>query len=148
MKSDLISNPLTPAIPTSVIIKLVSSEPGVDKTGAFTTCNPATVNVLGFPPIGPVIPTVPYYGASPIVRPGDPGANRLVPAGMLAWGATLEPSGTAGTYTPTSVPFLGPTLNLVSELPALAATCGFIQGDGSGFGICNSCQTGALADSK
>src|SRR6202162_2341530 len=42
-KSDLISNNLTPAVPTSIIIKLVASTPGTDKTGAFTVCNPATV---------------------------------------------------------------------------------------------------------
>src|SRR5271157_4977073 len=35
VKSDLASNPLTPAIPTSVVIKLVASEPGIS-AGAFT----------------------------------------------------------------------------------------------------------------
>src|SRR6202795_1234023 len=32
-KSDLISNNLTPAVPTSIVIKLIASLPGTDKTG-------------------------------------------------------------------------------------------------------------------
>src|SRR5579863_9832019 len=51
--SDLTSNPLTPAIPTSIVVKLISSEPGLDKTGAFTLCNAATVS--------PAVAAVPYY---------------------------------------------------------------------------------------
>src|SRR5580698_769116 len=43
VKSDLTSNPLTPAIPTSIVVKLLSSEPGIDKTGAFTICNPSAL---------------------------------------------------------------------------------------------------------
>ncbi len=46
-QSDLISNPLTPAIPTSIIVKLVSTVPaGAPGTGALTVCNPATVAPL------------------------------------------------------------------------------------------------------
>jgi hypothetical protein len=41
VQSDLISNPLTPAIPTSLVIKLVASTPGIDQTGNYTICNPA-----------------------------------------------------------------------------------------------------------
>jgi hypothetical protein len=159
VKNDLISNPLTPAIPTSVVIKLVSSEPGIDPTGAFTLCNPANVTFTGTAGVL-VVPAVPYYPLGLPTPPFDPGAGRLVPAGMLAWGTTLEPSGTPGTYSATNVPFLGPTLNFglgipiplayegSSELGALTSTCNFIQSDGSGFGICKSCQTGALAGTK
>ena len=66
---------------------------------------------------------------------------------MLAWGSTLEPAGTPGTYKPVSVQYLNANLGL-SEFTALTSTCNFIQGDGSGFGICKSCRTGALAGSK
>jgi hypothetical protein len=141
VKSDLTSNPLTPAIPTSVIIKLVSSEPGVDKTGAFTLCNPALAGSTGI-----VIPATPYYPTAAIPA-GDPNANRLVLTGMLAWGATLEPSSSLGLPNVVSVPFLGPTLG-ASELAALTSTCNFIQSDGSGFGLCKSCRAGALSGSK
>src|ERR1700757_5168197 len=63
--SDLTSNPLTPAIPTSIVVKLVSSEPGLDKTGAFTLCNPATIsNVLA-------MANAPYYATTALAA-GDP----------------------------------------------------------------------------
>jgi hypothetical protein len=39
-KNDLISNVLTPAIPTSIVIKLVSSVPAATAGGAYTVCNP------------------------------------------------------------------------------------------------------------
>jgi hypothetical protein len=139
-QADLISNPLTPAIPTSIIIKLVASEPAVDKTGAFTQCNPATVvrNFGGEPYyLGPTVPT------------GDPDKGFLA-LGMTAWGTTLEPDATPGTYSPVNVPFLYDPLGApsASELSALTSVCNFIQSDGSGFGICKSCQTGALAGAK
>src|SRR6202035_1017743 len=47
VKSDLISNNLTPAVPTSVVIKLLGSTPGTDTNGNFTVCNPATVVAAG-----------------------------------------------------------------------------------------------------
>jgi hypothetical protein len=121
---------------------------------------------------------------------------------LLAWGTTLEPSATPGTYGPVNVPFLngsfsGSTLlagvstlpagllvssNLVagtatvtvnagqqtivtfidaatggslaipptagSELAAITSTCGFIQSNGTGYGICRSCRIGALPGTK
>ncbi len=39
---DLIGNPLTPAVPTTIIIKLLSSVPGTSTKGTFTVCNPGT----------------------------------------------------------------------------------------------------------
>src|ERR1019366_3657776 len=42
VKSDLISNNLTPDVPTSVVIKIVGTSPLADKTNALTVCNPAT----------------------------------------------------------------------------------------------------------
>ncbi len=81
VKSDLISNNLTPAVPTSVIIKVLGSLPA--ETGAagspYTVCNPATANAAL--------------------------ATALTP-GLLAWGTTLEPSSTPGTYNAVDVPYL------------------------------------------
>jgi len=137
-KNDLISNPLTPAIPTSIVIKLVASEPGIDKTGAFTVCNPSALqNTISFAPY--------YFNKAAAV--GDPDAGNFVNVTMLAWGTTLEPAATPGTYAPVSVDFLNGTLG-ASEFNALVSTCNFIQGDGTGFGICKSCRTGALSGSK
>ena len=124
-KADLVSNPLTPAIPTSIVVKLLSSEPGIDKTGAFTLCNPST--------IGAGVANVPYY-PGPALPAVDSNAGFFVPNGMLAWGSTLEPAAIPGVYSPVNVAFLTGSLSK-SEFSALTSTCNFIQGDGSGFGI-------------
>ncbi|MGD1093186.1 MAG: ice-binding family protein [Bryobacteraceae bacterium] len=163
-KSDLISNTLTPATPTSLVIKLVASTPGIDTTGNYTICNPATA------------------GATPGVI--------ATTNGLLAWGTTLEPSSATGTYGAVNVPFINgtlstslagvtstPTGSLVSsslgagtatvtvtggqtivtfidtatassELAGLTRVCSFIQSTGTGFGICNSCRLGALGGAK
>jgi hypothetical protein len=164
VKSDLISNNLTPAVPTSVVIKLVANTPGVDPTGALTVCNPATVNSITTPIILTNTPT-----PTPI-------APLAVTSGLLAWGTTLEPSSTPGTYNAVSVPFLNGTLTGVgpiilcrgpvcsvtvpgagslatppapgSELAGLTQLCNFIQANGTGFGICKSCRLGALGGAK
>jgi hypothetical protein len=138
VKNDLIGNPLTPAIPTSVTINLLATEPGIDKTGAFTVCNPAVFQN--------VVARAPYYN-SPAAAAGDPNAGDVVFSTMLAWGTTLEPASTPGTYGPVNVNFLIGTFG-PPEINALTSTCSFIQSDGTGFGICKSCQTGALAGAK
>ena len=94
-KSDLISNNLTPAVPTSIVIKLVGTTPAVDRNGAFTMCNPSTAGST---------------------------AALAVTNGMLAWGSTLEPGSTAGTYYPVHVPYLQGALgsNPVGSHSALA----------------------------
>lgn len=126
VNSDLISNDLTPAIPTSAIIKLVGNMPGLDPANNFTLCNPATV---------------------------DPNTLEF---GAMAWGATLEPNGTGG-YSVVSFPFLQGNLSTINnntgngstdELTALTQTCAFIESNGSGYGICKSCRTGALNGTK
>ena len=105
VKRDLISNTLTPGIPSSVVIKLISS--------AATTCNAATVGT---------------------------GGNLIVP-GMLAWGTTLAQT-TAGFFTPERTPFTPATLS-PAELKRMTSLCGFIQANGSGYGICGSCRPGS-----
>jgi len=103
----LISNPLTPAIPTSVVIKAVGT--------STTTCNASTVT----------------------------GAN--LQHGMLAWGTTLHQntSTTAATYAVTETAFSFADLS-AAELTHITTTCGFIQSNGSGFGICKGCAAGGL----
>ena len=164
VKSDLISNNLTPAVPTSVVIKLVSSTPAPATAAAgapLTVCNPATVNAAntaGFIP-GTFFTTIGVTG------------------GMLAWGTTLEPNSTPGTYNAVNVPFLNGTFSGTapdvvcipavgciivapgagslatppdpgSELAGLTQLCNFIQANGTGFGICKSCRLGALGGAK
>ncbi len=152
VKSDLISNNLTPDVPTSVVIKLLGSLPATTAAGDFTICNPATA------------------GTTPLTA---------LEYGMVAWGSTLEPAATPGTYGPVSVHFgtgalsgmlpgpvaitngflqvnFGPGTNTLfgvppvpgTELFGLTSLCNFIQANGSGFGICKSCRLGALGGVK
>jgi hypothetical protein len=124
VKGDLINNTLTPAIPTSVVIKLVATIPGTTApTGTLTTCAPQTAGT---------IPT----------------------AGLLAWGYTLEPSVPAGTYNAVTVPYIPSTLSgfpgdaTGTEYNALTTICGFIQANGTGYGKCGTCGLGGLAGAR
>jgi hypothetical protein len=133
-RNDLINNVLTPAIPSSIVIKLTATVPGTTMGSpiSYTSCNPTHSETTG-------------TGTT-----GDPTPYDLT-AGLLAWGATLEPDGTPGTYKPVSVRFLNSTLNTTAttgELASLTSVCNFIQQEGSGFGVCKSCTLGALNGSK
>jgi len=112
-RNDLISNTLTPGVPTSIVIKLLAT-PQV----GTAACNAAA--------------------------PGAP-----VPAGMAAWGTTIHalpvtPGSPATTYGVTETAFTNSTLS-GSEYQRITGLCGFIQTNGSGFGICKSCRFGGLA---
>ncbi len=102
--SDLVSNTLTPAHPTSIVVKLLGS------TGA--ACNAAAPGALA--------------------------------SGLLAWGTTLHSStAVAGGVYGTETSFTPATLS-AGELTRITSFCGFIQANGSGFGICRSCRLGGL----
>jgi len=101
----LISNPLTPAVPTAAVIKIVST------SGA---CNAAVIDPANFAP------------------------------GMLAWGTSLHSASTSSaSYSVTETPFSKAVLT-APELSHITSTCGFIQSNGSGFGICKGCAAGGL----
>ncbi len=112
-RNDLISNTLTPAVPNSIAVKLLAT--------SGTSCNAA---------IAPV-------------------AN--LAAGMRAWGTTLHATPTAGTdlpgaptqstYVVTETAFNQAGLS-EAELVRITSFCGFIQANGSGYGICRSCRLG------
>ena len=115
VNSDLISNTLTPAHPTSVVIKIMWT--------AGVACNAS------------VVPT----------------AAQLA-SGGVAWGTTLHAlpvtAGTpAGTYALTETRFAERGLS-TAELARNTSFCGFIQSNGSGFGICRSCRLGGLGGVK
>jgi hypothetical protein len=68
--------------------------------------------------------------------------------GMAAWGTTIHalpvtPGSPATTYGVTETAFTPSTLS-AAELERATSLCGFIQTDGSGFGICGGCATGGL----
>jgi hypothetical protein len=104
--SDLVSNTLTPAHPTSIVVKIVAT--------ANTACNAANV----------------------------PTAN--LAQGLRAWGTTLHAAPTSPvTYQVTETAFSQAGLS-AAELARITSFCGFIQANGSGFGICRSCRLGGL----
>ncbi len=107
-RADLISNTLTPAVPTSIVIKLLASAP---------------------------------VGGSCASSAASPGA---LASGMLAWGTTLHAAPTTPvTFSVTETAFLPATLS-AGELTRITQLCTFINGNGSGFGICRSCRLGGL----
>jgi hypothetical protein len=116
-RNDLISNTLTPGVPTSITVKAISSLPLPN--GGTSVCNPSS-------------PT-----AANLVR------------GLRAWAITLHlnTSVSPPPYQHTETPFSNAELSL-SELAKLTSFCGFIQSNGSGFGICKSCRFGALGEEQ
>ncbi len=111
---DLTSKTLTGVIPTSVVIKLVATLTGGTPAGSGTSCTNSAASVA----------------------PGN-----LVP-GMLAWGTTNHLAPT-GDYQVTETRF-SPAILSEGELESLRGRCASILGNGSGFGVCKSCQAGAL----
>ena len=107
VKNDLISNTLTPAIPGSVVVKLLATTGGA--------CNAATPGALA--------------------------------AGMAAWGTTVHLAPYAVDTAVTETAFTPATLS-AAELARISALCGFIQSNGSGYGICRSCRSGALGSGR
>jgi len=71
----------------------------------------------------------------------------LVP-GMVAYGTTPQPVGTA--YNAVEHTFVPSTLSVGvgGEYASITGRCASILGNGSGFGICNSCRSGALGSAK
>ena len=115
-RRDLISNTLTPAVPTSIVVKLVATAGG--------SCNAATAG----------------SGTSALAT------------GLAAWGTTVHANTAAPvaeaaiTASVTETAFTPATLS-AAELGRITALCGFIQSNGSGFGICASCRLGGLGTS-
>jgi len=68
-------------------------------------------------------------------------------SGMLAWGTTIHPTPVAGTYATTETAFTPATLS-AGELASIGGRCTAILGNGSGFGICQSCRAGGLGAGK
>src|SRR5262249_23704260 len=106
-RRDVATNTLTPAVPSSIVVKLVSF------TGA---CNASAPGALA--------------------------------TGLLAWGTSIHAlSTTPGGFALTEGRFAPATLS-AAELARITSLCGFIQSNGSGFGICASCRLGGLGGSR
>ncbi len=108
-QQDLISNTLTPAVPGSIVVKLLA-------TTTIGPCNAA-----------------------------NPGL--AVGIGLAAWGSTVHAGPVAGAYSMTETPFV-PALISFPEFGRITTLCNFIQSNGSGYGLCRSCRSGALGAVK
>jgi len=106
VQNDIISNTLTPAVPSSLQIQLVST---VTPAGG---CNPSAPGAL---------------------TPGEVASGTTV--------AGPAPGARVG------ISWFNSTPNAADQART-EAICGFIQSNGSGFGICRSCRTGALGAGK
>ena len=80
--------------------------------------------------------------AAPAAGPCNPANPGPLVRGLSAWGTTLHASNlTTGFAYWGETPFTNSTLS-AAELSVMTSFCGFIQANGSGYGICRSCQTG------
>jgi len=80
-------------------------------------------------------------------NPGTITAGSLA-SGLRAWGTTLHAlPGIPAKYGLTESEFLNGSLS-AAELAHLTSFCGFINANGSGFGVCKSCRSGGLAGAR
>ena len=122
VQSDLINNTLTPGVPTGVTIALLATDdrgPG--------TCDAPNLR-----------------GSADPVNHGQWDVDTV--SGLRAWGTTLH-AAPSGGYAVTETEFSQVKLS-DSELYKMVSFCGFIEADGSGYGICNSCKPGAQGAAK
>jgi hypothetical protein len=120
VKSDLVSNPLTPAVPTSVVVKLLASVPvggSCNNSAAGAATETLAPGMEAWMTTTHVITTV-----KPATFPGQKPTT------------TLTPVLTETSFTPSTLS--------AGELASIAGRCSDIVGNGSGFGICHSCRIG------
>ena len=118
-RNDLISNTLTPGVPTGIVIKLLATA----SQGA-ASCNAGTVG------LGTNVP-----------------ASGLTAWGTSLHALPITPGAPAGTFGVTGTPFTPATLS-PAELTRIQTLCSLIQTNGSGFGICRTCRLGGLGGEK
>jgi len=116
-RQDLISNTLTPAVPTSIVVKLLATVP----IGGNSCASSAAVT-------------------------GDLTSGMLAWGTTVHAGATTgsAPVVTETAFSPATLSGRGNTLVDIGELERLRSLCNFINANGSGFGICRSCRLGGL----
>lgn len=88
-----------------------------------------------------LLASVPGGGAC---NASSPNTGNLVP-GMRAWGTTVHATDTTPVVVETE---FSKAILSTTELTKLTSYCGFLQANGSGYGICRSCRVGGLGASK
>ena len=118
-RSDLISNTLTPAVPTSLVVKLLATVPiGGSCVGSSVSGTPLNL-----------APGLAAWATT----------LHLMDSGSAA---TTETPFLAGTLS------TGGAVAGIGELARLTQLCTFINANGSGFGICRSCRLGGLGSGR
>jgi hypothetical protein len=97
-------------------------------------------------PGGIVIKLVASTPVGTTCNPSSPTFATLEP-GLRAWGTDLHQNTTSGDYQVTESAFQFAVLS-PTELTKLTTFCGFIQANGSTFGICKSCRFGGLGGAQ
>jgi hypothetical protein len=128
VRSDLASNPLTPVIPSAMVIKLVAT-----KGDSTNTCNAAKWNGTGN--VAEVIPGLMAWGTTIHALPVTPGTPATT-YGVIETAFSVG-SGDNGAGKPST-----------AEATRMQQLCGFIKANGSGYGICKSCRLGGLGSSS
>jgi hypothetical protein len=121
---DLLAKPIAGALGApALMVKLLATLAGATGTATSCTNSAALAGSTGFP---------------------------IAPAGMAAWGTTLHATPIVGAFATTETAFTPATLSTGTggELASLTNRCTNIIGNMSGFGICASCQAGALGAAK
>ncbi len=128
-KTDLVQNTLTGVVPNSIVVKLLATIPG-------TSANPLGTN------------TQTAFTGSTCNAAQDFQAVNLAP-GLVAWATRLHalPGGPPTNYGVTEGVFQKQALS-AGELSKLTQLCRFINGNGSGAGICKTCTLGGLGAGK
>ena len=118
-RNDLISNTLTPAVPTSLVVKLLATLPiGGSCVGSSVSGTPLNL-----------APGLAAWATT--LHVADSGSAATTETPFLA--GTLSTGGTAAG---------------IGELARLTQLCTFINANGSGFGICRSCRLGGLGSGR
>lgn len=124
-RNSLIANPLTPGVPTSIVVKILYSE--VPSKG----CDAGQL-----PTVSPL----------PNTFPTAPDINKLnLTRGGIAWATTLHANTTnsPATYQLTETRFDNSELS-ATEYVKIVGICNFIETYASKFGLCKGCGVGAL----
>jgi hypothetical protein len=117
VKNDLAVNPLTPIVPSALVIKILATAPVAPATCSNTTAATVTAGQL---------------------------AKGLVAWGTTIH--ALPAAGGATPYGVTETEFANADLSQ-AELDRMTQLCAFIRANGSGYGICKSCAVGGLGAS-
>ena len=117
-----------------------------DGLASLSVKNSLINNTLtGVIPPAVVIKLIATRGACNAAAPGE------LAIGLAAWGTTIHAlpvtaGSPAGTYGVTETAFTPSTLS-ATEIARATSLCGFIESDGSGYGICGGCSAGGLGAS-